>query len=148
MNRKQQVTFVVAANTNWQIVEAVDLLTDGLLVRASYRLGTEGSPVGGDLDIKVLDGGYNASMTSAAIAAVPNGDAAYSESAITLASSATTTTETNIVNAVGDTAVYDRRGATTASYAQEDRGIFIAVKGDGTLVGTVTVTLRARDVNR
>jgi hypothetical protein len=145
-NRKQQVVVTVAASTDWQVVELPLLMSSGVLVHAAYRLAASGTP--GNIDVKVIDGPYAAGMTTAAIAAIPDDDVAYSEAAIALVASATTATKTNIQGSVSDAAVYDRRGGGNANYSQEARHILLAVRGDGVTVGDVTITFRARDCTR
>jgi hypothetical protein len=119
--------------------------TSGELAHVSYRLDNGGT--NGSLEVKVIDGAYNAeTITSAEIAAIPDEDVVYHENAIVLANSATVSTKTNIVNSVSEAALYDRRGGS--GYSNEDRTVMLVWKGDGTLAGSLYITFRALNVGR
>ncbi len=146
--RRQVVQLTIAASTDWQIVTCPSLGTSGILVAATYRLGTEGAPVGGDLEVKVIDGAYEPGLPSASIASIADEHVAYHESAITLAASATSAAKTNIEDLVGESSVYDTVGGRSreeASRTRANRLPLLAVRGDGVLEGTVVIALRAKD---
>ena len=144
LSRKQTVSVVIAANNDWHAVAVPRLQASGTLVHVTYRLGTEDTPVGGNLEAKLIDGLYAPGISSADIALVPDNDVAYHESAIVLAASATVATKSNVVGTSSDASVYDRRGGAS-TVADDGRYVLLVVKGDGTLVGTVHITLRAKD---
>ena len=137
---------IAVSGTDWQAARLDLLGTSGVLVNATYRLHTGGT--GGDLEVKVVCGPHDPDIiSSAGIALIPDDDICYSESAITLAASATTATQSNIHSSVGDAAVYDRRGRSQAGYSEEDRFVMLVLKGDGTLDGDVYVSLSAKDAS-
>ena len=141
---KQKLTFTIAANTDWHILECTRLGASGILVHQLSRLDAGGT--NGSLDMKLIDGSHSLSLVSADIAAIPQDDEVYNETGIALVNSATAGTSTNINGTVGDSTAYDRRYTDAAAYSEEENRILLAVKGDGVLVGTVHITLRAKDV--
>jgi hypothetical protein len=147
-NRKQTVKVTLAANTDWVVVEVPRLLNSGILSLITYRLDNTPGAVNGTVDnIRVLDGAYSASTSSAEVAAAPIDDIVYSESAVALTASSTTGVQTNILSSVGETAIYDKLGGSSEDAAGVEKETVLALQGDGTIVGDVYVTIRAKDVN-
>ena len=149
-NRRQVVGPLTINSADWQAVELGLLGTSGILTNAVYRLDAAFGAANGDMEVKVICGVYDAAtITSAAINAIPAEDVVYHETGIALVNSATAGTTTNIDATVGDAAVYDRRGGL--GYSNEDRTVMLVVRRDGgagSLAGSVYVALSAKDVGR
>ena len=131
-------TFTIAANTDWHVVRADGLGVSGALLQGRYRLDNGGT--GGDLTIQLVTGPTPATASSADVNALADDVVAYRETAITLAASATTSTRTNIQGVVGDAAAW----LQSVRVGSEVWAPLLAVRGDATLVGSVTVVLVAR----
>ena len=151
-NRRQVVGPLTINSAAWQAVELGLLGTSGILTNAVYRLDAGGtSDNSKDLEVKVICGAYDpATITSAAINAIPAEDVIYHENEIPLAASATAGTGTNISAGTVDAAVYDRRGGL--GYSNEDRTVMLAVRRDpagaGNLAGSLYIALSAKEVGR
>ena len=147
-NRRQVVGPLTINSADWQAVELGLLGTSGILTNAVYRLDAGGTNA--NMEVKVICGVYDAAtITNAAINAIPAEDVVYHETGIALTNSATAGTTTNIDATVGDAAVYDRRGGL--GYSNEDRTVMLVVRRDGgagALAGNVYVALSAKDVGR
>lgn len=137
--------FTIAATTDWQSIRATGLGAGGHLVAGIYRLSTAGSPAAGSLEVKLTDRGYGSSQTDAQMDAIPDGHVFYNEVSIALTASATVGTRTNIEAIVGAAAEYTQ---STHPDAELPRSPLLMVRGDGTLAGSVTVTLRSSTPGR
>lgn len=131
-------TFTIAANSDWHVVRASGLGVSGALLAGRYRLANGGT--GGDLFVRLITGATPSSASSATVAALPEDVIPYREDSITLAPSATVSTRTNIQAVVGDAAAW----LQPSRVGDESWAPLLAVRGDGVLVGSVTVVLTAR----
>lgn len=137
-------TFVIAANTDWHVQRAGGLGGEGYLVAASYRLEVSGA-TGGDLEVKLTDRGYSETIATAAANVIPDDEVFYNATGITLAASATVATEANISDVSKQAAAYAEKNIADVS---KPMCPLLMVRGDGTLVGTVQVCIRALQPTR
>ena len=131
-------TFTIAADTDWHVVRADGLGVSGALLQGRYRLASGGT--GGDCTVQLVTGPTPSTASSADVDALADDVVAYRETSITLAPSATASTRTNIQALVGDAGAW----LQSPRVGSEVWAPLLAVKGDGTLAGSVTVVLVAR----
>ncbi len=135
--RKFTHSFTIAANTDWQAVRADQLGIDGYVLSVAFRLAAGGT--NGTITSRLIDSGEALPLSTAEIAAIPTENVVL-ESGGALTNSATTALTVNVVGSVSQSAAFLSSRTTIG-----ERAPLFAVKGDGTLVGTVSVVVRALD---
>jgi len=133
--RKLIHTFTVPASTDWQVIRASQLGIDGYVLSVAYRLHSGGT--NGTITTRLIDDNSALPLSSAEIAAIP-GEFVVLES--TKALTANVAVTLNIVGSVSQSAAY-----LSSRTEVGERAPLLAVKGDATLAGQVTVVVRALD---
>ncbi len=133
--RKLIYTFTVPASTDWQAIRASQLGIDGYVLSVAFRLHTGGT--NGSITARLIDDNSALPLSSAEIAAIP-GEFVVLESVKALTANVPVTI--NIVGSVSQSAAY-----LSSRTEIGERAPLLAVKGDATLAGQVTVVVRALD---
>ena len=135
--RKFIHTFTVPASTDWQAVRASALGVQGYILSVAFRLDVGGT--NGTVTTRLIDSGELLPLTSAEINAIPT-ENVFLENTKALTNSATVGTTLNIVGSVSQSAAY--LSSVLPPDAAEQAPL-LAIKGDGTVAGQVTVVIRA-----
>ncbi len=135
--RKFIHTFTVPASTDWQAVRASQLGIDGYVLSIAYRLDAGGT--NGTVTTRLIDSGELLPLTSAEINAIPTENVVL-ENTKALTNSATTAVTINVVSTVSQGAAY--LSSVLPPNASEQAPL-LAIKGDATVTGQVTVVVRA-----
>ncbi len=136
---KHQHTFTIATSTDWQAVRADGLGTQGTVVMANFAMAVGPPATAGNLECKLVDSQLSASASQPDLSSVAIGDTAYHETGVALSGGNSFTVNVS-GSSKGDAASYIVGGSADASEAATP---LLMVRGDGTLEGDVTVTIRA-----